>query len=230
MIGAFDVRIDGRSVPLSPTSQRLVALLGLRATTSRPALAGTLWPERSDHRATANLRSTVWRLPAALRSHVVSTSERLALGDGWILDTREASDVAQRLWDGLLPSRAVSSMFCADLLPSWDEGWLEAERERYHQLRLHALEQLSRNHLAAGRPDLALDFGLQAVEAEPLRETARYLVLEAYLGEGNRAEAIDHFHRFETLLLDELGVAPGPTLAGLMGELIATGQVGVTHR
>ena len=221
LIGGFDVVVAERPLALPPTAQRLLALLALRSRSqNRSWLAGTLWPDKTDDRAFANLRAAIWRLPAALQRHVHARSDQVGLDRSWVVDTERAAHLADRLHGGETPPIEQTAVFCADLLPLWDEPWLDAERERYRQLRLHALDQLARNHLAAGRPDLGVSVALEALAVEPLRETAALLVLQAHLAQGNRAAAMAHFHRFSRLLDTELRVRPGPAMSELMADLV----------
>ena len=93
------------------------------------------------------------------------------------------------------------------------------ERERFRQLRLHALESLSEQLTAMGRLGQAVEAALAAVASEPLRESAHRVLIKAYLAEGNRGEALLHFRGFRDLLSHELGVEPSPRMAELVREL-----------
>jgi len=96
----------------------------------------------------------------------------------------------------------------ADLLPDWSEDWVLMERERYHQLRLRALEALCRRLSAKGRFGQAVQAGLAAVSGEPLRESARRALIEAHLAERNLAAALREYEAFGQLLQSELGIGP----------------------
>ena len=72
-----------------------------------------------------------------------------------------------------------------DLLPDWYDDWLEIERERLRQLRVHALEHLGEHALRRGRFGAAIDRALAAIAADPLRESAHRLLIRAYIAEGN---------------------------------------------
>src|ERR1700676_2286917 len=64
MLGSFNLSWDDepRLLPLSST--RLLCLLALSGRRlQRSTIAGTLWPDKTDERATANLRLAVWRMP-----------------------------------------------------------------------------------------------------------------------------------------------------------------------
>ncbi|MEP6871650.1 MAG: bacterial transcriptional activator domain-containing protein [Anaerolineaceae bacterium] len=108
-------------------------------------------------------------------------------------------------------------LFGRELLPDWDEEWLQLERERIRQLRMHALERLSVLLSGLGRHCEAIEAGLAAMEAEPLRESAQRAVIEAHLAEGNRSEAIRLYRSYRQLLADALGVEPSVELRTLVG-------------
>ena len=65
----------------------------------------------------------------------------------------------------------------------------------------------------------AVQAGLAAVAGEPLRESAHRILIEAYLAEGNVAEAIRQYASYRHTLYDELGVEPSPAMSSLMGRL-----------
>jgi DNA-binding SARP family transcriptional activator len=114
-----------------------------------------------------------------------------------------------------LRTRAIT-LLSADILPAWWEEWVVEERERYRQRRLHALEHLGARLRNAGRHALALEAGLAAVTAEPLRESAQRLVVSIHLAEGNRGEALAQYDRFARLLRHALGCAPSPQMEALV--------------
>ena len=64
----------------------------------------------------------------------------------------------------------------------------------------------------------AVEAALAVVGAEPLRESARRLLIEAHLAEGNVVEACRAYHAYEDLALRELGVQPSEGLALLIGR------------
>jgi DNA-binding SARP family transcriptional activator len=220
LIGGFRVSIDAVDIRLPRSEQRLLALLALRdGDHSRSVLAGDLWPDATrDPRA--NLRGVVLRLDERVRDHVVVRADSLDLTESWDVDTRIAIAAARDLEGDELPCPRwpLAELYCADLLPDWDEWWLQAERECYRQTRLHALERLAARALRDGWPDRAVELSLRAVDAEPLRESAQYLLIASYFGAGNRAAAVGQYRRFAKQLDDELAVTPGAALEELVRE------------
>jgi DNA-binding SARP family transcriptional activator len=222
LIGGFRVSVDGTEISTTRSEQRLLALLALRGgDNSRATLADRLWPD-AKRDPKANLRGVVLRLDERIRAHVLVRSDTLELASTWDVDVRTATNAARCLDGDEAPGShwALADLFCADLLPDWDEWWLHGERECFRQLRLHALERLAARALQAGRPDQAIEYALRAVDAEPLRESAQYLLISGYFGEGNRASGVEQFRRFAKQLDAELAVAPSRALADLVHEAL----------
>jgi DNA-binding SARP family transcriptional activator len=66
----------------------------------------------------------------------------------------------------------------------------------------------------------ALQAGLTAVSAEPLRESAHRRVVEVHLAEGNPAEALRQYQSYRQLLRAELGLIPSPAIRSLVAHLL----------
>jgi DNA-binding SARP family transcriptional activator len=212
LLRGFQLRWRDRSVDVPASSQRLLAFLALQdRALNRSFVAGTLWPETREARAAANLRTVLWRLHAFADDLVAVSGVNLALHSNVCVDVRALQAVAHRLLhvpqdvDLLAIDPGALS---GELLPDHWDAWLVVERERARQLSLHALEALCRRCLDAGHPAHAVLAGTAAVEAEPLRESANRLLVEAHLAEGNRSEAIGQWQRYVRLLRDELGCDP----------------------
>lgn len=202
-------------------SKRLLVLLALhRAPVERRYASGVLWPAGSEERAAGNLRSALWRLNQANIDLVVSDKHRLSFRRGVLVDVELVADWARRLIAGrpagddlaTLPRRTEAF----ELLPGWYDDWVLMERERIRQRVLHALEAMSRQLVAAGRYAEGVEAALLATCAEPLRESAQRVLLEAHLAEGNWVEGRRALNAYQALLLRELGIAPDPELAAML--------------
>jgi DNA-binding SARP family transcriptional activator len=183
--------------------------------------AGVLWLDSSEKRASANLRSSLWRLHR-LGLHLVKVSStHLWLAPEVAVDYRESIALARRLLrQGIQEELShLEILLSSDLLPDWYDEWLIPKREQLRHLRLHALECVCESLIATGRSDQAVEFGLLAVEGEPLRESAHRVLIEAHLAEGNRGEALRQYRRYRRLLRDGLGVEPSPTVRDLVERI-----------
>lgn len=224
LLGGFCLRFGDDELELARPAQRLLAHLAVvhrRAKVPRAALAERLWADAEPARATASLRTVLWRLPRPrARTLVVCTSTSVRLSDDVAVDLWEAEDAARVLRVGERPDAALAELWRDDLLPSWPDEWLDVQRESYRQLRLHALERSSEVLRVDGRHEEALGAALEAVRSEPLRESAHRRVVEVHLAEGNHAEALRQYDRYRRLLADELGLSPSPVIRRLVGPML----------
>jgi DNA-binding SARP family transcriptional activator len=206
------------------SGQRLLALLALQGRPlERLWVAGTLWMDASEERAGASLRSALWRLPQPGGTPMVESSvTHLRLARDIDVDLHDLSARMERLEQAstAIDDRTGSSALTRDLLPDWYEDWVVLERERFRQLRLHALEALCARLTEAGRFGAAVQAGLAAVSGEPLRESAHRTLIRAHLAEGNPGEAVRQFHLYRRLLADELAVEPSAAIRGLVQPLL----------
>jgi DNA-binding SARP family transcriptional activator len=222
LLGEFRVAASGVGMELPSSAERVVAFVALEGQPVRRArVACQLWLDSTDERSAASLRSALWRLRKTDDALIQATPNDLRLAPGVRVDALDAVALARSLVAGEAPAAAGDAVdvLSRELLPAWyDDEWLLLWRERWRQLRLHALESLAASLARAGRTAEAVDAALAAVRGEPLRESARRRLVEIHLVEGNRGEALREYEAFRTLLDDELGVAPSEPCAALLGR------------
>ena len=224
LLDGFQLWRAGQVVPVPMTVQRVLAFLALHdRMLPRSEVAGALWLDASEERATASLRSALWRLRRPGDALVEASPNHLQLAAGVRVDYREAVGQARALLDeasGEVVLEHSAGWLSQELLPGWWEDWVLAERERFRQLRLHALEARCRRLARAGRFAQAVQSGLAAVALEPLRESAHQLLISVHLAEGNRIEAIRQYRRYQRLLREELALEPSPQVQATLGDLV----------
>ena len=148
MLGHWRLDLQGRRAQVGSREQRVTALLGLRGTQPRAAVAGTLWPDSTDVRARANLRTSLLRLRSLDAGIVDSGRASVALGpqvlvDVWnLLDRLDQLELLETL-DGLDLHAALATLAGPDLLPGWYDDWVLYERERLNHRRIRALEKVA---------------------------------------------------------------------------------------
>jgi DNA-binding SARP family transcriptional activator len=101
-----------------------------------------------------------------------------------------------------------------------DEPWARAERSRLAELRLHAIERQAEARLALGQAAEAVpDLDAHATE-HPWREDAWRLLALALYRTGRQGDALAVLRRARTLLVEQLGVDPGPALRHLEADIL----------
>lgn len=222
LLRGFRVTYRQAPVALPLGAQRMLAFLAVHdRPVLRTAVAGALWQDTTDRRAGANLRSALWRLNQPGPRLVAASVTALALDPSVRVDLHRVEQLAYDVLDRRVDCRDVDrpvQSLSGDFLPDWTDDWVLIERERFRQLRLHALEELCEQLTLAGRFGHAVDAGLAAVAGEPLRESAHRAVVKAYLAEGNRVEALRQYELYRRLAHAELRVTPSAAMRALFAE------------
>jgi DNA-binding SARP family transcriptional activator len=223
LLDGFDVEVDGHPVRLPLGAQRVVAFVALHERPlQRLYVAGSLWLDSPEARAGANLRSALWRIQRLAPSLLDVDVHTLGMGAGVRVDLRDAERLARAELDS---GGSGFGVLGADLLPDWYEDWVLIERERFRQLRLRALEAACRRLTEEGRLDEALEAGLMAVAAEPLRESAHRTLVRLHLVAGNAVEARRQYQLCRHLLHSQLGLEPSERMRELVRGLDVEGTI-----
>ena len=233
ILGDLEVQHDQRAIPLGAHQQRaLLAILVVNAgeVVTADRLIDGIWGEEPPARAAKTVQVYVSRLRKALAAagaeandlivtrdhgyalhvdpaHVdAAVFERLLgegrreLADGAFAHAAERLNEALALWHG--PALADFTF----------DAWAAQEIARLEELHLEALEARIDADLELGR-HAALIAELEALIAHhPLREHLRGQLMLALYRSGRQSEALAVFRETRRVLVDELGVEPGPAL------------------
>jgi DNA-binding SARP family transcriptional activator len=218
-MGPFGIEVGGAYVDVPEASQRLIAFLALTSgRCERLRVAASLWPDKDESRATANLRSALWRLPTTAGPLVSTHGSLLELSDRVVVDTDRFEQAGWSLINdrggGDLALDRTLLFRC--LLPSWYDDWVLLERERLAQLQLHFLEALTYALLRRGAVAEALDTAIRLVSSDPLREGSQRALLTVYCIEGSLGQAQRQLDRYRFQLEDAFGCAPALSIGRIL--------------
>jgi DNA-binding SARP family transcriptional activator len=223
LLGGFHLSVDGQRVHLPRAEQRLLACLALaERPAARSRLAGRLWPDTAEPRAMARLRTALWRLRQPGRLLLDGSSDEIELGGSVAVDVRDLTELARRFLDAPFEAnddRLAELTDAGELLPEWDDDWVAPHRERFRQIRLHALEQLGVRLAEEGRYGRAVEVSLAVVADDPMRESAQRVLINIYLAEGNVHEAVARYRAYREIMREELGLEPSPQMEALIDGL-----------
>ncbi|WP_158264078.1 AfsR/SARP family transcriptional regulator [Amycolatopsis sp. CA-126428] len=234
MLGPLEV-LDGNGSALTITRRKARSLLAVllfkaNSAVSADSLVDQLWGEFPPKSAVANLQSYVAELRRVLGAADPTRADRLrtyrggyqlTVDDGE-LDAERFARLARLGTDQLgrgMPATAVEHLSVA--LELWRGpvlGGLELpellrpEAERLDELRLQVAEERARAWLDLGCNDVAAaDLRVLTGEA-PLRERPWELLMLAHHRGGRTDEALATYQRARAMLVEQLGVEPGPAL------------------
>ncbi len=210
VLGSFTLTSGGSSVALAIDSRRLVAYLAVHPRPQqRVALAKDLWPGVAVPAALRLLTDAIDGVDVpGLLDGTDDLTAPLALADDVRVDLAEAMALIRALPGIAADVVTDTTRLDADILPGWTAAWIVIERERFRQLRLHAVEERSLRLSAAGRYEHAVEMAQLAVDTAPSRESARRVLIEAHLAEGNIPAAVDVYDEYQELLRSSVGPAP----------------------
>ncbi len=224
LLGGFSLHVGYDAVPLSHAPQRLLALLAVHGTALRRGhVAGLLWGDSTEARASGCLRSALWKLRMAGLEVIAASGDSLALSPEVDVDVEHVTNLARAVIVGSFDEETFELLnpgFSAELLPGWHDEWVAGARERHRQLSLYALELLCEHLTRNGRYGAAVLAGLTAVDREPLRESAHRALMKVHLAEGNAAEAIRRYRQYEAIAARDLGVGPSEMMRSLLSEIV----------
>lgn len=220
LLGSFSLHVDAVPMRLPMNAQRLVCFLALHdGSLLRQHVAGSLWGETSEHHAAGSLRSALWRLGRPAHPLVEVSDAHLRLSPLVSVDHRASVALARRILDSsheLSETDMDAALLTTDLLTDWTDDWVLLQRESHTQLRMRALEVLCRRLIGMGRFGQAVQAGIMAVAAEPLRESAQRSLISAHLAENNVAAALEQYEVFRQLMHDELDLEPSAEVQALV--------------
>lgn len=232
------VCIERNETPLAgrAVQRRRLALLALLAAArakggatgvgvSRDKLIATLWPTADAENGRRYLSDSVYRVNQALESEVIS-----AAGDELHLNTahlptdlvefhecRARGDHAGAI--ALYAGPFLDGFFLSDA-PEL-EHWVEAERARCAAEFAQSLETLGAEAAKRGAASEAAAWMRRLAAHDPYNSRVALLLMRALRDAGDPAAAIQHARIHETLLREELELAPDPAVTALASELRA---------
>ncbi len=246
LLGPVRAWQDERELELGPPRQRAVfAVLAMHTnkTVSRDELVDGVWGDDPPASAVNSVYIYVAGLRRALepdRGRRAPATILASSGAGYQLRLEPGQPDAVAFGRHLAKARtlraegdlasAVRSLEAASAL--WQEAplsgipgsWAETERVRLGEMWLTALEERTEIMLARGAHAEAAAELAGLVRGHPLRERFRGQLMLALYRCGRQAEALAVFAQTRRMLIDELGVEPGPELQRLHEQILAADE------
>ncbi len=237
LLGPLQVLGDD-GVDLTPAGGRERQCLAVLATVgaegvSMDRLTRELYGDRSPNEPRNAIQAVISRLRRSLGAHAeaietTGTGYRLV---GAVTDVEPVLTDLRRAADASDPVEAQAAL--DHIMSRWrgrpyeglDGELIDAQRNRIENQRLKAEELILERRLsgqpARGIDQLLLDDLETAVGSHPLRENRWRLLMLALYRDGQPAAALRAFQRARSIMVDELGLEPGPTLTELEQRILA---------
>jgi len=238
LLGPLMVRRGEVVVPLPPGKQRTVLaalLLNVGQVVSLDELAEILWGTSPPPSARVTTQNYVMRLRKALGSSGtrISTQPRgyLIHADASELDVSrfqahlDAAGAAagHRSWQtAAAEARSGLALWRGEALADVESELLAIrDAPRLAELRMRALEIRIDADLHLGRHAEIITGLRQLAGANPLRERLHGMLMLALYRDGRQAEALAAYQHVRDVLVEELGIEPGPDLRDLHQQILS---------
>ncbi|MEV0390745.1 BTAD domain-containing putative transcriptional regulator [Nonomuraea sp. NPDC050643] len=238
LLGPVEVWSEDGQVPLGGAKPRaLLAALLLDAgrVVPRERLIGAMWDEDPPstarqilHTYVASLRRafTGAGLPPVIVSHRVGylaevppqSLDKLVF-ERHVAEARGAAKEGAHLKAGEL-FRAALALWRGAALGGIGDSFLRTEADRLEELRLAVIEERVAADLAAGQDEQLIEELGELVALHPGRERLRRDLMMALYRAGRQADALAVYQHGRRVLLDELGIEPGPELRRVQAAIL----------
>ena len=227
LLGDFRVSSEGSLLAglRSPRTQALLGYLALHPGTpqARQQVANLFWPDSTEAQARTNLRRELHTLRAGLpdpdavlavdqagvwwrddrANHVDVTMFSAAA------DTAEAALERGDMTGFANAARAAVGVYAGDFLPALYDDWVLLQRERLCRRCVGLLDGLT-DMVGADDLGAAATYARRRVELQPLEEVGHRTLIDLLARTGDRAAALQAYHRCISVLERDLEVPPSP--------------------
>jgi len=232
ILGPTEVLDDRQRTPLpSGRGRALLVLLALHAgkPISADRLIDELWGEDPPPTARTVVHGLVSRLRRvlgpAVRLQTAGSGYRLAIEPEAVdahrfkrlIDQSRETPVAER---APMLSAALALWRGPALADFTYEPFAQGAITALEELRTQAIEDRIEADLASGRATEMVPELEQLIRDHPLRERLRASLMLALYRSGRQAAALQAYHDARSLLLEELGIEPGPALRELQTAIL----------
>ncbi|WP_052706154.1 AfsR/SARP family transcriptional regulator [Streptomyces rubellomurinus] len=240
ILGALDVRANGTPVPVAGARQRTILsmlLLFANRVVSVDALADAVWHGNPPNTFVNQIAICVSGLRKTFKAAVGRDDLIVTMHPGYMLfvgehriDAVEFEECTARAREAARVGDAAGAVALLETaLGMWRgpalEGVagerVEAGAARLAELRLDAYEELTALRLELGQHRELVGELSAFIRENGLREQARAHLMLAQYRCGRRAEALETFREGRRLLIEELGIEPGPALRELHEAVLA---------
>ncbi|PQP83377.1 hypothetical protein C0Q44_01250 [Paenibacillus sp. PCH8] len=213
----------------TPKTEELLAFLLYTKSTSRDALADTLWKDLSPQKAWTNINSTLYYVRRAIGDN--SDLPIILKDRNGIRIDREAIECDLYEFEALFRQLRQSSahhhpelfermdtLYQGELLKGRHYEWAFAWSRQLELDFILTMEAAARYHAKEGEPLRALYYLERILQIDSIREDIHREIILLYLSLGRRTEAQRQYLILEELLQEELGSSPAADIRHLLQQ------------
>ncbi len=200
---------------------------------ARDILAEELWPEEDPEAIRERFRQTLALLrrelePADVSAGSVLIADRSTVRLAPRSFTTDIADFTAALRMAatetdlvrqIAPLRQAVTLYRGDLMPGFDEDWIQTERLHLAERSRQALVRLTMLLASGGQWEEAIETARRTITADPLHEEAHCMLIRLFAQSGRMADAHRQYEALERLLKEQMNLEPAAATQDLMREL-----------
>jgi len=239
--GGLGFQVDDRWVYPALSNEMTGVLGALIHNNYQPLLTDRLveeiWPKTSVTKTRSALNTLIWRLnglTAELGSDhtlkIVRNKDQIMFSSylsGVYIDFMKLKAVVHRIEKSQIIGKkyqpeditdlvSTLDLYKGDFIPKLQSEWALIARERYRSIYIRGCEIAMKTFADKRYFERAISFSKKILVENPYRENTRRQLIWLYVMNGQRAEAKKAYAETQTILHDELGVAPMPETKSLL--------------
>ena len=202
-------------------------------------LVEEIWPKTSVKKTRSALNTLIWRLNGLTAELDPDHTLRIMRNKDQIMISSDLSDVdvdvdfmnlkavVHRLEKSQITGKKYQpeditdligalELYKGDFIPKLQSDWALIARERYRSIYIRCCEIALKAFADKRCFERAISFSKKILLENPYRENTRRQLIWLYVMNGQRAEAKKAYAETQTILHDELGVAPMPETKSLL--------------
>ncbi|NKB26418.1 MAG: tetratricopeptide repeat protein [Rhodobacteraceae bacterium] len=231
LFGKFEVLSqDGAAINVAGAkTQGLIAFLAMNMgmPPTRDRIVNLFWGDRFTDQARQSLRQAIAKLrrilPDGDRALVIE-HDRISFDPAVVrVDLDRFTELAEN--DRVQDAIAAVALLRGPLLDGFFgqqaefEDWISSERQSINELSCKLLERAADAESRNGNMSQALVHARRVTQLNPWSDAAHGVLLRLLAQNGERAQAIQHFQKYESTLKDELGIGVGQELRELIAQI-----------
>ena len=204
----------------------------------KDVLIDTFWGEEDIATVEKNFHPTISHIRKALNSRQSFKQNFLVFRDGayglnpelsYSIDTEEfeaaieEAEKAKREKDGAgfrQHLETANALYRGEYMAGVYENWAEERRIYFAEQHSRVLNALAKLAFAEKSWSNTLKFAGEILHKDPYREDAHRLIMKTFAAQGKSAKVKEQYETLQTLLKNELGVAPAPETRKTFQELL----------
>ncbi|MDO9545712.1 MAG: tetratricopeptide repeat protein, partial [Pelolinea sp.] len=187
------------------------------------------WPETSQNELKLSFKNAIYRMRHAIGSDVVIFQDTYYLFNRSVdyeydvqnfISALKAATEETNIDEKLSAYKIALALYKGSYLPTINQSWVAADRERYLGMYTKAAEEIAGLYFDRKEFGASLEISQKALENNPFNEPFHRICMRNYAALGNKPAVAQQFEKFRSILQKEIGAQPSESTIVLYESLM----------